>query len=167
MINSRPLIGQPSFTTKASTHPPYPPFFCLKAPWWRRRGGGDGDEEGRGGGRIFFFFFFFGVKAPWRRRRRWRQGGIKKCLKASWQRCYYPHRSRDALSPVCGIFFFFLQKKMLSAPFLTPAETKMLVLLSASVERFGVSRMRDFYLAVCFLIETAILFLAFLLILCK
>ena len=21
-----------------------------------------------------------------------------------WQRCYYPHRSRDALSPVCGIF---------------------------------------------------------------
>ena len=29
-------------------------------------------------------------------------------------------------------------------PFLTPAETKILVLLSASVERFGVSRMRDF-----------------------
>ena len=24
-----------------------------------------------------------------------------------WYRCYYPHRSRDALSPVCGIFFFF------------------------------------------------------------
>ena len=22
-----------------------------------------------------------------------------------WYRCYYPHRSRDALSPVCGIFF--------------------------------------------------------------
>ena len=22
-----------------------------------------------------------------------------------WHRCYYPHRSRDALSPVCGIFF--------------------------------------------------------------
>ena len=21
-----------------------------------------------------------------------------------WHRCYYPHRSRDALSPVCGIF---------------------------------------------------------------
>ena len=21
-----------------------------------------------------------------------------------WYRCYYPHRSRDALSPVCGIF---------------------------------------------------------------
>ena len=33
---------------------------------------------------------------------------------------------------------------MLSAPFLTPAETKMLVLLSASVERFSVSCMRDF-----------------------
>ena len=23
-----------------------------------------------------------------------------------WHWCYYPHRSRDALSPVCGIFFF-------------------------------------------------------------
>ena len=30
---------------------------------------------------------------------------------------------------------------MLSAPFLTPTETKILVLLCASVERFGVSRM--------------------------
>ena len=23
-----------------------------------------------------------------------------------WHRCYYPHRSRDAFSPVCGIFFW-------------------------------------------------------------
>ena len=23
-----------------------------------------------------------------------------------WHRCYYPHRLRDALSPVCGIFSF-------------------------------------------------------------
>ena len=34
-------------------------------------------------------------------------GGVnkkqKKCLKASWRRCYYPHRSRDSLSPVCRI----------------------------------------------------------------
>ena len=30
-------------------------------------------------------------------------------------------------------------KKMLSAPFLTPKKNKILVLLSASVERFGVS----------------------------
>ena len=36
-------------------------------------------------------------------------------------------------------------KKMLSVPILTPAETKISVLLSASVERFGVSRMRDFF----------------------
>ena len=34
---------------------------------------------------------------------------------------------------------------MLSAPFLTPAETKIPVILSASVERFGVSCMRDFF----------------------
>ena len=38
--------------------------------------------------------------------RRWRQGGIKKqMLKAFWQRCYYPHWSIDALSPVWGIFY--------------------------------------------------------------
>ena len=24
-----------------------------------------------------------------------------------WHRCYYRHRSRDALSPICGIFFIF------------------------------------------------------------
>ena len=24
-----------------------------------------------------------------------------------WYQCYYPHRSRDALSPVCGFFSFF------------------------------------------------------------
>ena len=39
-----------------------------------------------------------------------------------------------------------LAKKMLLALTLTPAETKTMVLLSASVERFGVSRMRDFYI---------------------
>ena len=32
---------------------------------------------------------------------------------------------------------------MLSAPFWTPSETKISVLLSASVERFGVSRTRE------------------------
>ena len=24
-----------------------------------------------------------------------------------WYRCYYPHRSRDALSPICGLFYSF------------------------------------------------------------
>ena len=31
----------------------------------------------------------------------------KKCLTASWQRCYYPPRSRDALSPICGVFLYY------------------------------------------------------------
>ena len=35
---------------------------------------------------------------------------------------------------------------LVSATFLTPAETKILVLLSASVARFGVPCMRDFYI---------------------
>ena len=34
-----------------------------------------------------------------------------KCLKASWRRCYYPHWSRDALSPVCGIFLCYVLGK--------------------------------------------------------
>ena len=34
----------------------------------------------------------------------------KKCLKTSWRRWYYPHRSKDAFSPVCGIFFFTKKK---------------------------------------------------------
>ena len=40
---------------------------------------------------------------------------------------------------------FGQEKKMLSAIFLTPAETKILMLLSASVKRFGVSRRLDFF----------------------
>ena len=73
MINSRPLIGQPSFTTKLST----------------RYGGDGGDGERRGGKR-------------WEGKNK--QKNEMKCFKAFWQRCYYPHRSRDALSPVCGVF---------------------------------------------------------------
>ena len=47
-----------------------------------------------------------------------------------------------------GFYLFIFAKtndtKMLPALFFTPAETKILVQLSALVERFGVSRMRDF-----------------------
>ena len=28
-----------------------------------------------------------------------------------WYRCYYPHRSRDALSPVCGIFCYLFRTR--------------------------------------------------------
>ena len=30
-----------------------------------------------------------------------------------WHQCYYPHRSRDALSPVCGIFSKYLHCKQI------------------------------------------------------
>ena len=32
-------------------------------------------------------------------------------LKASWRRCYYPHRLRNSVSPVCGIFSFIFRPK--------------------------------------------------------
>ena len=38
-----------------------------------------------GGGNLFYFLFF--------------------CLKASWRRCYYPHRSRDSVSSRMRNFF--------------------------------------------------------------
>ena len=46
-----------------------------------------------------------------------------------------------------------VRKKKLLA--LTPAETKILVLLSAAVERFGVSRIRDFFgmVGFCLVVE--------------
>ena len=38
-------------------------------------------------------------------------------------RCYYPHRSRDALSPICGIFLLLLGQLLLKAQFyLVPAD---------------------------------------------
>ena len=52
-----------------------------------------------------------------------------------WYRCYYPHRSRDALSPVCGIFLKDKSRNLFKI---------VSVLRSASVERLFVSRMRDF-----------------------
>ena len=45
---------------------------------------------------------------------------------------------------VQGVKKKFLHKKNALSPLLTPAERKILVLLYASVERFSVSRMRDF-----------------------
>ena len=80
MINSRPLIGKPSFTTKLSNPPPLSPL----PPQGEKRN--------------------FAHKSPLAAEAAMAAGRDKKnCLKASWRRCYYP--SRDALSPVCGIFF--------------------------------------------------------------
>ena len=68
----------------------------FKASDWRRRR--------RRGGRNFFIFFFFWRKSPLAAAATMAAGRAKKkCLKASWQWSYYPHRSRDALSHVCGI----------------------------------------------------------------
>ena len=64
---------------------------------------------------------------------------------------------RDSVSPVSAIFHNVLwisssqknsslKEKNATSPILTPAETKISVLLSALVKRFGVSRMRDFYI---------------------
>ena len=53
---------------------------------------------------VLRFFMKFSIK-----KKKWVFGYSWSTLPLYW--CYYPHRSRDALSPVCGIFltfFFFL-----------------------------------------------------------
>ena len=64
-----------------------------------------GKSNGKKWSQIGTFLFGSGLKSPPK----------KKCFfllilpwsTLLWHRCYYPHRSRDALSPVCGIFTFF------------------------------------------------------------
>ena len=58
---------------------------------------------------------------------------------------FKPRRNRSTLWEKIQKSIFFGKKKMQAAPFLTPVKTKILVLLSASDERFGVSRMWDFF----------------------
>ena len=52
-----------------------------------------------------------------------------------WYRCYYPHWSRESLSPVCGIFFF-------SFTFYVS------MMLTAQTKRFCVSRMHIWHTGV-------------------
>ena len=36
-----------------------------------------------------------------------------------WYRCYYPHRSRDSVSPICGIFFIKYCQKRVIEPYMS------------------------------------------------
>ena len=56
-----------------------------------------------------------------------------------WHRCYYPHRSRDALSPVCGIFFFNLRnffKNLRKSHKNPPKKTKKSIKNPTTLENF-------------------------------
>ena len=71
----------------------------------------------------------------------------KSCIQETMNLSTDANRSSDTflLRQGEGGKFLCLAKKILSASFLTPAEKNILVLLSASVERFGVSRIRDIF----------------------
>ena len=92
MISSRPLIGQPSFTRARGY------FFYLYFYFF-----------------IFLLFFFAQKPLGGSDGDGGREGDTKKCFKASWRRCAYPHRLRDSLSPVCGIFFIRVTQHYLAA----------------------------------------------------
>ena len=69
-----------------------------------------------------------------------------------WYQCYYPHRSKDFVSPICRIFFVppltkkkKIEKKHWVIKKINSEKKKVLVLLSASVVIFFVFLMRDFH----------------------
>ena len=62
-----------------------------------------GKSNGKKWSNIWTFLFGSGQKSP--RKKKFFFLLILPWFTLLWHRCYYPHRSRDALSPVCGIFF--------------------------------------------------------------
>ena len=93
---------------------------------------------------------YFFAKRPLRRRGRWQRRGRRRGRQRGWQvfskkplgpqrRCQRRQRRWGG-----GGWKWEWKNKLLSAPFLTPAETKILVPLSVLVKRFFVSRMLDF-----------------------
>ena len=72
----------------------------------------DSDSLGKSNGKkwsnIWSFLFGSGLKLP-RKKKFFLL--ILPWYTLLWRRCYYPHRSRDALSPVCGIFLCKKKKK--------------------------------------------------------
>ena len=67
-----------------------------------------GENNGKKCSNIWIFLFGSGLKSP--RKKSFFLLLILLWSTILWHRCYYPHRSRDALSPVCGIFFFLAKK---------------------------------------------------------
>ena len=94
------------------------PFNGLFAPTSRSRMSNifrDSESLGKSNGKkwsnIWIFLFWSGLKLP---RKFFFFLLILPWSTLLWHRCYYPYRSRDALSPVCGIFLYiyiFLQQK--------------------------------------------------------
>ena len=76
----------------------------------------DSESNGKKWSNIWTFLFGSGLKSPRKKsfflwlilpyKTGWVLGYSWSTL--LWHRCYYPHRSRDALSPVCGILKKFL-----------------------------------------------------------
>ena len=86
------------------------PFNVLFAPTSRNRMSNifrDSESLGKSNGKkwsnIRTFSFGSGLKTP--RKKKFFFLLILPWSILLWHRCYYPHQSRDALSPVCGIFF--------------------------------------------------------------
>ena len=101
-------VGKLFFT---DLFPLFTPFKRLFAPTSRspmsklfRYSESLGKSNGKKWSQIWKLLLIKGVKSP--RKKKFLVFG-KFCLTSRifFYRCYYPHRSRDALSPVCGILF--------------------------------------------------------------
>ena len=62
----------------------------------------------------------------------------KKCLKASWRQCYYLHRLRDSLSPVCRIFSN--KQKDIFSPTASLSDEAALVKLAIALQSLNASK---------------------------
>ena len=81
--------------------PPLPEVGC---PIFFRASESLGKSNGKKWSQIGTFLFANCLKSP--RKKKFFFLLILPWSTLLWHRCYYPHRSRDALSPVCGIFAF-------------------------------------------------------------
>ena len=51
-----------------------------------------------------------------------------------WHRCYYPHRSRDSVSPVCGIFSLYF--RLIKLSFILPCKSECQPIVQNSFQNF-------------------------------
>ena len=63
-----------------------------------------GENNGKKWSNIWRYLFESGLKSP--RKFFFADFALVHGSTLLWHRCYYPHRLRDALSPVCGIFLY-------------------------------------------------------------
>ena len=72
-----------------------PKFLDFPNPWKK--------TNGKRWSQIWILYLIKGVRSPHKKSFIFNEFFLTSRI--FWYQCYYPHQSRDALSPICGIFF--------------------------------------------------------------